>query len=83
MKRMMIAIVAAGLALAMAATRPVDAQKPPQTPTAAPQAAAGGARRPNIVVILGDDLGYSDMGMFGSEFKTPNLDSLEIGRAHV
>ena len=33
-------------------------------------------RRPNIVIILGDDLGYSDMGMFGSEFKTPSLDSL-------
>jgi len=33
-------------------------------------------RKPNIVIILGDDLGYSDMGMFGSEFKTPNLDSL-------
>jgi len=33
-------------------------------------------RRPNIVVILGDDMGFSDMGSFGSEIKTPNLDSL-------
>jgi arylsulfatase len=33
-------------------------------------------RRPNIVIILADDMGYSDMGMFGSEIKTPNLDSL-------
>jgi arylsulfatase len=33
-------------------------------------------RRPNIVVILGDDMGFSDMGAFGSEIKTPNLDSL-------
>jgi len=33
-------------------------------------------RRPNIVIILADDMGYSDMGMFGSEIRTPNLYSL-------
>jgi arylsulfatase len=38
--------------------------------------AAGAPRRPNIVVILGDDLGFADMGSFGGEIKTPNLDSL-------
>ena len=38
--------------------------------------AADLARRPNIVVILGDDMGFSDIGSFGSEIKTPNLDSL-------
>ena len=35
-----------------------------------------GGKRPNIVVILGDDMGYSDIGMFGSEIQTPNLDLL-------
>jgi len=39
-------------------------------------ASAGAPRRPNIVVILGDDMGFADMGSFGSEIKTPNLDSL-------
>jgi len=42
---------------------------------ASPSTVAPG-KRPNIVIILGDDLGYSDMGCFGSEIKTPNLDSL-------
>ena len=38
--------------------------------------AASPSRRPNIVIILGDDLGFSDMGSFGGEIRTPNLDSL-------
>jgi arylsulfatase len=38
--------------------------------------AADAPRRPNIVVILGDDMGYADMGSFGGEIKTPNLDAL-------
>ena len=32
--------------------------------------AADTPRRPNIVIILGDDLGVSDIGAFGSEIKT-------------
>ncbi|CAN5600327.1 arylsulfatase [soil metagenome] len=34
------------------------------------------ADRPNVVMILADDLGFSDLGCYGSEIKTPNLDSL-------
>jgi len=33
-------------------------------------------RRPNILFIVADDLGYSDLGAFGGEIPTPNLDAL-------
>src|SRR5437762_7687026 len=32
--------------------------------------------KPNILLIVGDDMGYSDPGCFGGEIKTPNLDAL-------
>ncbi len=32
--------------------------------------------RPNIVLIIGDDIGFSDIGCFGAEIDTPNLDKL-------
>ena len=33
-------------------------------------------QRPNIIVILVDDMGFSDIGCFGSEIQTPNLNKL-------
>lgn len=33
-------------------------------------------KKPNIIVILTDDMGYSDIGCYGSEIKTPNIDRL-------
>ncbi len=37
---------------------------------------AKSAPRPNIIVIMADDLGYSDIGCYGGEIETPNLDKL-------
>jgi arylsulfatase A-like enzyme len=38
-----------------------------------------GRKRPNIVLIMSDDMGFSDLGCYGSEIHTPNLDGLAAG----
>lgn len=40
------------------------------------QTGSAEAKRPNIVVILSDDMGFSDLGCYGGEIATPNLDKL-------
>jgi arylsulfatase A-like enzyme len=40
------------------------------------EGASQASGRPNIVLILADDMGYSDIGCFGGEMRTPNIDRL-------
>src|SRR6478672_7240874 len=37
------------------------------------------ADKPNVVIILSDDMGFSDLGCYGGEIRTPNLDALAAG----
>ena len=56
----------AGMLVAIAVGLPLSAR-----------AQAGGPARPNVVLIITDDLGWGDLGSFGSsDIKTPNIDSL-------
>lgn len=40
------------------------------------QSKSAGVTRPNVILILADDMGWSDIGCYGSEIATPNLDKL-------
>ena len=35
-----------------------------------------GQSRPNVIIVMADDMGWSDIGCYGSEIETPNLDRL-------
>ena len=49
-----------------------------QATSAAVSPAPAAQRQPNFLVIVADDLGWSDLGAFGGEIQTPNLDTLAL-----
>jgi arylsulfatase A-like enzyme len=65
-----------GLTLSLTATPSLISGAKSQFAFAQPTATDSGGKRPNILVLMGDDFGYSDIGPFGSEITTPNLDTL-------
>src|SRR5262249_23065994 len=40
---------------------------------------AGAADQPKLLLLLTDDMGFSDLGCYGGEIRTPNLDALAAG----
>ena len=68
-RREFLRMIGAGLgASALGAARSAGAAAPPPS-----------APRPNIVLIMADDMGFSDIGCYGSELATPTLDRLAAG----
>jgi arylsulfatase A-like enzyme len=65
-----------GLCASAGALLPIDAEATPQTRSAGTEMSA---KRPNIIFILADDMGFSDIGCYGSEIETPHLDALANG----
>ncbi len=81
----MLGLVSLGLgAVATGVTGTVGAQGPHSGPLPEGAGECGAlqakqAERPNIVIVLIDDVGFSDIGCYGSEIPTPNLDALAAG----
>jgi arylsulfatase A-like enzyme len=65
-----------GLTLSLTATPSFITAAKSQFALAQPSASDVGGKRPNILLIMGDDLGFSDISSFGSEIPTPNLDTI-------
>lgn len=68
--KVLLMAVAGGLVVAC------DALEPTQHAVVVDQSSVAQPKKPNILLIVVDDLGYTDLGIFGGEIQTPTLDRL-------
>src|SRR5215510_16505131 len=69
MKGLILRTALAGLLLSLAVAQGGEAGR----------ATVAAQSRPNIIIIMSDDMGFSDIGCYGGEINTPNLDQLAAG----
>ncbi len=70
------AVITSGIILSMMIVPSLDSTSKRQLVFAQGSALDIAGKRPNVLVIMGDDFGFSDIGSFGGEISTPNLDAL-------
>ncbi|WP_326720561.1 sulfatase-like hydrolase/transferase [Streptomyces sp. NBC_00243] len=76
-RRVFGGLIGGGAVTAVAGTATATEAAATERPFRARTAASGSGRRPNLLVILGDDLGWADLSSYGApHIKTPNLDRL-------
>ncbi|RMH20224.1 MAG: sulfatase [Acidobacteria bacterium] len=84
---LLLALALAALAFQLLVPRPFDDRRATLRKEAylarIAELAAGGGERPSFVLILFDDLGYGDLGCYGSLIRTPHLDALAAGGARL
>ncbi len=70
------AVITSGIILSMMVVPSLESTSKRQLVFAQGSATDIAGKRPNVLVIMGDDFGFADIGSFGGEISTPNLDAL-------
>ena len=79
-RRKFVSALSSGVAALGFDSRFASAASAPEREAATPKALRRD-RKPNVILMICDDLGYGDLGCYGSRLPTPNLDAMAVGGA--